>query len=297
MNTLPTNKKIFLNLDVEKALLSYLDAKDLDQKSKDKYLEFYHKFANVHGELNQENLDTFLKHNNNPPARAMLNHLLKAISRWEFPQEMIGLVAKLDIPRRTGKKEKKDPLVLNYKELSYLIEHMIGDSITNERDRLAILTQWWGGMRITELIGINYKDLEIENYNKDKKFQKIKIRSESAKFKKEGYCYIPSDVYFRITQYISRRNQISQSYVQKINSGENIWGFSNSAYDKLVREKTKHILGRAYNTHSLRHGRGTDLIKKGVPIEKVKEILRHKDIGSTQIYIHLADSDVEGSVK
>ena len=290
-------KKIFLNAEVEKALLSYLDAQGLDPKSKDKYLEFFHKFANVQGELNQENLDAFLKYNNNPPARAMLKHLLKAIGRWNFPVEVLGFVAKLDIPKRTGKKEKKDPLVLNFKELTYLIEHMKGNSITNERDRLAILTQWWAGLRITELIGIAYKDLEIDNYDKDKDFQRIKIRSESAKFKKEGYCWIPSNIYFRINEYIIKRSRISQSFARKLDQGENIWGFSNSAYDKLVRSKTKKILGRAYNTHSLRHGRGTDLIKKGVPIEKVKAILRHKDIGSTQIYIHLADSDVEKDLK
>jgi len=291
------NKKIFLNLDTEKALLSYLDAKGLDPKSKNKYLEFYHKFANVHGELNQENIDTFLKYNNNPPARAMLNHLMKAISRWNFSQEVLAFVSKLDIPRRTGKKEQKNPLVLNYKELEYLIEHMKGDSITNERDRLSILTQWWGGLRITELLGINYEDLEIKSYDKDKKFQRIKIRSESAKFRKEGYCFIPSAIYYRLVQYIEKRIKLFNNFRDKLDSGRNIWGFSNSAYDKLVRSKTKAILGRAYNTHSLRHGRGTDLIKKGVPIEKVKEILRHKDISSTQIYVHLAGSDIENSLK
>lgn len=286
---------IFLNKDVEKALTSYLDAKGLDSKSKNKYLEFYHKFANVHGELNQETLDSFLKYNNNSPARAMLRHLLTAIARWDFPIEMVGSVGKLDIPRSTGKKEKKEPLHMDFKELEYLINHMTGDSWTDERNRLIILTQWWGGLRITELLSISLSDLEINNYDKTKEFQGIKIRSESAKFKKEGYAYIPTNVYFRIVEYLKRRGQIS-GFNKKLNDGGNIWGFSNSAYDKLLREKTKKILGRAYNTHSLRHGRGTDLIKKGVNIEDVKEILRHKDIGSTQVYVHLSKEDIEKSL-
>ena len=287
---------IFLNQEVEKALVSFLDANNLDEKTKSKYLEFYHKFSNVHGELNQKTLDEFLKYNNNSPARAMLRHLINAIGRWDFPQEILGLVVKMDIPKRTGRREKKDPLHLDFKELEYLIEHMTGDSIIDERNRLAILTQWWGGIRVAELLGINYKDLEIENYDKDKEFQKIKLRSESTKFGKEGYCYIPTDVYFRITKHLERRFQIG-SFARKLDSGGNIWGFNKSAYDKLVRTKTKAILGRAYNTHSLRHGRGTDLILKGVPIEKVKVILRHKDISSTQIYVHLSDSDIESSLK
>ena len=297
MNTDIKNNRIFLNSEVEKALTSYLNAQGLDSKSVSKYLEFYHKLSNVHGELNQENIDTFMKYNNHPPARAMLRHLIKAIGRWEFPDDVLSVVAKLDIPQSKGKKEKKDPLVMNFKELEYLIERIKGDSILDERNRLAILTQWWGGLRVTELLGINLEDLNLKEYNKDKDFQKIRIRSESAKFGKEGIGWIPSEVYFRLTQYIAKRSQISQDFARKLNEGRNVWGFSNSAYDKFVRKKTKEILGRAYNTHSLRHGRGTDLIKKGVPLEKVKEILRHADISSTQIYVHLSGSDIEQSLK
>ncbi len=287
---------IFLNSEVEKALVSFLDANNLDVKTKSKYLEFYYKFANVHGELNQKTLDEFLKYNNNSPSRAMLRHLINSIGRWDFPQGILGEVVKLDIPRRTGRKEKKDPLHLDFKELEYLIEHMTGDSIIEERNRLAILTQWWGALRVSEVLSIGIKELETDHYNKDEEFQRIKLRSESAKFGKEGYCYIPTDVYYKITEYLKRRCRIN-SFMQKLDLGENIWGFNKSAYDKLVRKKTKAILGRAYNTHSLRHGRGTDLIKKGVPIEKVKEILRHKDISSTQIYVHLSDSDIKESLK
>lgn len=286
---------IFLNSEVEKALTSYLNAKGLDEKTKSKYLEFYHKMANVHAELTQENLDSFLKYNNNSPARAMLKHLLVAITRWNFPLEIVGYVSRLDIPKRTGKKEKKNPLHLDYKELEYLINHMNGDSIIDERNRLSILVQWWGGLRITELLGITLEDLEAKNYNKDKEFQKIKIRSESAKFKKEGYCYVPSEIYFRVIEYLKRRSQIL-GFGKKLIEGGNIWGFSNSAYNKLVTKKTKEILGRAYNTHSLRHGRGTDLARKGIPIEKIKEILRHEDISSTQVYVHIAQEDIENSI-
>jgi len=297
MNAEQDNNRIFLNKEVEKALVSYLDAKDLDPKTKSKYLEFFHKFSNVHGELNQETIDQFLKFNNSSPARAMLRNLITAIGRWDFPQEMLGALARLDIPKRTGRKEKKAPLFLTFKELEYLISRMVGDSIIDERNRLCILTQWWGGLRISEVLGISLNDLELENYDKNKEFQRIKIRSETAKGKKEGYCYIPSDVYYRITQYINKRVQMSKTFAQRLDSGGNIWNFSNSAYYKLVTKKTKQILGRAYNPHSLRHGRATDLIQKGVSLDKVKEILRHADISSTQIYVHLADSDIEKSLR
>lgn len=287
---------IFLNKDIEKALTSYLGAKGLDEKTQSKYLEFYHKFANVHGQLTQETLDEFLKYNDYNSSRAMVRHLLDAIKRWEFPMEMKEVVIRLDIPKSTGKKEKKEPLHLDFKELEYLINHMNGNSWTDERNRLSILTQWWGGLRVTELLGIGLPDLETDKYDKNKSFQKIKIRAKTAKFRKERYTYVPTNIYFRVIEYIKRRSQIG-SFNKKLNEGGNIWGFSNSAYDKLLRKKTKAILGRSYNTHSLRHGRATDLIKKGVPIEKIRLLLGHENIGSTQVYVHLSQSDIEESLK
>lgn len=288
---------IFLNQDIREALLSYLNAKALDEKSKKKYLEFYNKFANVHGELNQKTLDEFLKHNNNSPSRAMVKHLIRAISRWDFPLEIKDSVIKLDVPKKTGKKERKEPLYMSFKELEYLCDKIPNNSIIETRNILAIKTQWWGGLRISELLGIKKDDLEKQNYDPYKEFQKIKIRSETAKFKKEGYCYIPSELYYEIMQYLKRRIQI-MSFGQKLESGKiNIWSFSKTSYSKMLRSLTRKYLGRAFNSHSLRHGRGTDLAQKNVPIEKIKEILRHSDISSTQIYIHLANKDIEESLR
>ena len=102
------NKKIFLNSEVEKALLSYLGAMGLDEKTKKKYLEFYHKFANIHGQLNQQTLDEFIKYNQYPSARAMAKHLIKSIGRWDFPEEMKVCLLGLDVPKQTGKRNRSE---------------------------------------------------------------------------------------------------------------------------------------------------------------------------------------------
>lgn len=295
--TEPKQIKIFLNQEVDEALSSYLNAKNLNHKTISKYMEFYRKFANRYGELNQQNLDEFLKYNDYSSARAMAKHLLRAISRWDFPQEMKGLVFKLDIPKRTGKKKEKTPLHMNFKELEYLIENMKGDSITTKRNKLAFQTQWWAGLRISELLGITIDDLLTERFGKEKNFQQIKISSETAKYGKEGVGYIPTELYVKIVDYIKERIKISQNFANSLNQGENIWGYKKSAYSKALNKNTRRILGRSYNTHSLRHGRATDLIKKDVEIEKVKEILRHKDISTTQKYVHLDKEEIEESLR
>lgn len=297
MLTEPKNNKIFLNLKVETALRSYLNTKGLDKTTMNKYYEFFKKFSNVHVELNQQTLDEFLKYNNFPSARAMVRHLISAIVRWDFPQEMKDITYRLDIPKISGQRRKKQPAVMALKELEYLIERMKGDSFIDERNRLTILTQWWGGLRISEVLNISYDDLEVNKYNGKKEFNRIKIKYQTAKKGSERYCWVPTFVYKRIINYLKERTQISQNFRDKLQSKENIWGMGKSTYNKLINRNTLQILGRSYNTHSLRHGRATDLIKKGVPIEKVQRIMGHKDISSTQVYVHLSNEDIEDSLK
>ena len=48
--------------------------------------------------------------------------------------------------------------------------------------------------------------------------------------------------------------------------------------------------------HSLRHTFATWLVQKGVSIFEVQKLLGHSDIKVTQIYSHLAASDLHGTV-
>lgn len=51
------------------------------------------------------------------------------------------------------------------------------------------------------------------------------------------------------------------------------------------------------NIHGLRHSFGTDLLRKGVPINRVSEMMGHSTIEVTKIYQHLSSEDLYDSVK
>jgi integrase/recombinase XerD len=50
--------------------------------------------------------------------------------------------------------------------------------------------------------------------------------------------------------------------------------------------------GTKHGAHVLRHTAGTNLVRAGANLETVRRVLRHSDIKTTQIYVHLADEDV-----
>jgi integrase len=272
-----------------------MGAKELDPKTISKYLEFYQKFVNLYPEINQKNIDTFLKYNNSSPARAMMRNLLKSLLRWELPQEIKSEIGTLDIPAITGKKEKKIPKFMQKSDVDRL---ELG--ITDEKAKLMILAQFYAGLRISELLGLTYESLCKEEYdkNKEKPFQKINVSSDSAKFGKERISYLPTEIYVRVLIWLRENIARGEILNKTFDKKKSIWGIKQSRYRNLLDHWTEKILGESYNSHSLRHGRGTDLVlNEKMNIELVKKYLGHADIGSTQIYAHISDRDVENELQ
>lgn len=66
--------------------------------------------------------------------------------------------------------------------------------------------------------------------------------------------------------------------------------------EKLSNQYKASKLRKA-SPHWLRHSYGTYLVKSGVPIEKVKELMGHSDISTTMLYVHIAKMDLHESVR
>jgi integrase len=56
-------------------------------------------------------------------------------------------------------------------------------------------------------------------------------------------------------------------------------------------------LGRRIRPHMVRHGTGTELAEAGVPIDVVQEILGHRSIESTRVYVHSSQRRLRDAVE
>ncbi len=286
--------------DFEKALISFMEVKGLDPKTQKKYLEFYHKFANIYGEITTKSVDNFLKNNRSSPCRAMIRNLLTAISRWDVPLETKDNIIKIDIPKVTGKKVKKNPLFITREEVDLLEKNILvkDNELVDGRTKIMLLIQFWAGLRLEELLGITIHSLENDKYNPEDKFKTIIIRPETAKFKKERKAYIPKRIYLMLLTWLKTLIRYETSQGRSFSEDTPIWGIKENRYRALIDKFTFQILGKKYNTHAFRHGRGTDLIKVDKwNIEEVKEYLGHSDISSTQLYLHLSDEDIKNKLE
>ncbi len=164
------------------------------------------------------------------------------------------------------------------------------DGPNKERD-YCILTLFLNcGMRLSELVGINYGDIRSDNTliitGKGNK-QRVVYLNEACIEAIEAYRKVrPVDgiVYSdRNALFVSRnKRRISPKTVQ--------W---------LVKKYLKEInLDEGYSVHKLRHTAATLMYQQGgVDTRVLKDILGHENLGTTEIYTHLSNIQVRNAIE
>lgn len=186
---------------------------------------------------------------------------------------------------KSPKKVKRLPSFLNEDEAELVMEQITPDSPTNSRDRAILEVLYACGMRVGELCGLNFGNLNLEEneitvFGKGAK-ERIVLISERAK--KYLYDYINN---FR-KEYAKENEFINEETPVFINrSGCRL---TTRSVDKLflcLAEKLN--LGKKLSPHVFRHSFATKLLEKGADLRIVQELLGHASISNTQIYTHVS---------
>lgn len=181
-------------------------------------------------------------------------------------------------------KEKKAlPKYLTLEQSIELLNSV--DGKFKERD-YCILTLFLNcGMRLSELVGLNYTDIRPDNtcrvLGKGNKERIIYLNDACTEAIKDYMKVRPVEgVTDKYALFLSSRNKrISREMVQKI------------VYKYL--EKIG-LDAQGYSVHKLRHTAATLMYQNGnVDIRVLKEILGHENLGTTEIYTHLNTKQME----
>ena len=166
-------------------------------------------------------------------------------------------------------------------------------SIIHYRNYVIISLMLTTGLRTIEIVRSNVSDIMI---HKDK--YRLYIQGKGHDDKDE-YVKLSKDVYELIIEYLKRRSDSFEPlFISHKNKNERLT-------TRTIRTVVKDLLraididDKRYSAHSLRHSLATLLIKEANgTLEEVKQILRHKDISTTEIYNHsLTREDNIGELK
>lgn len=188
----------------------------------------------------------------------------------------------LDAP----KTKKALPKYMTLEEAQHLLS--IVDGKYKERD-YAILTLLLNcGMRLSELVSINYNDIKSNNTlvitGKGNKERTVYLNDACVTAVKAYMQVRPHDGVKDTALFLSARKQrISPKTVQHL------------VYEYL----DKAGLGdRGLSVHKLRHTAATLMYQNGhVDLLLLKEILGHENLGTTEIYTHISDDAAKEAIE
>lgn len=164
------------------------------------------------------------------------------------------------------------------------------DGPNKERD-YCILTLFLNcGMRLSELCGLNLSDIRADG-----------TMRLLGKGNKERIVYINDACDAAIKAYLAVRpnNAINYSDRNALFISRNKKRLSNKTVQHIVKTYLEKagLGGQGYSTHKLRHTAATLMYQHGdVDIRVLKDILGHSNLGTTQIYTHISDSQIKNAI-
>ena len=181
--------------------------------------------------------------------------------------------------------EKKLPQILTNREIELLLAQPSSVDPKGIRDKAMLEVMYATGIRVSELIGLDLADVQLES-------GVIKCCSG----KKSRTVHLYPDALKALTAYI---REVRSSLLAE--PGEtalfvNIGGarMSRQGFWKILKhyQTTAHI-EKEITPHTLRHSFAVHMLENGADLGSVQELMGHSDISSTQMYTQMVDQHLK----
>lgn len=179
----------------------------------------------------------------------------------------------------TGPKNKKPlPSFLKESEMNKLLDDTdFGEGLKGCRDRLIIEMFYATGMRLSELIGLDDKDVDFS----------ASLLKVTGKRNKQRLIPFGDELKETMLEYVDIRNEMisgrSDAFFVREN-GERL--YKNLVYNLVKRNLSKVVTLKKRSPHVLRHTFATTMLNNDAELGAVKELLGHSSLATTEIYTH-----------
>jgi len=196
---------------------------------------------------------------------------------------------------RTPKRREALPDVLDRKELSRLLDMPGREGVwtrvhagKRERDRLLLALFAYGGLRRSELLGLDWDDVD---------FDRRLIRVRNAKGGRQRVVPIHPGLVPLFLAYLSTRTPGDDPALFVGVLGRRLSPTILAAAFRRYAEAAGVSKRKRVTPHTLRHVFASELLSAGANLRQIQELLGHKHLDSTQRYTHVTAHQLRGAVK
>lgn len=178
-----------------------------------------------------------------------------------------------------GPKNKKPlPVFLKENEMNRLLDETdFGEGFKGCRDRLIIEMFYATGMRLSELIGLDDKNVDFSSLL-------IKV---TGKRNKQRLIPFGEELKNAMIEYVNVRNEIVLTRTGAFFVRESGERLSRSIVENLVkRNLSKVVTLKKRSPHVLRHTFATTMLNHDAELGAIKELLGHESLATTEVYTH-----------
>ena len=185
------------------------------------------------------------------------------------------------------KRPKSLPKFLTPDEVEQILNNTKIETPAGYRNRTILELLWATGMRISELSGLNFGDLNLEQ-------NEIRVFGKGSK---ERIILVTDRAKNFLERYIETARALIPKGFPVPDTGENSPVFINNTGYRLQTRTIRNVINdvvekinlpKHVTPHVFRHSFATHLIENGADLRVVQELLGHASISNTQIYTHVS---------
>ncbi|ALE52097.1 tyrosine recombinase XerD [Candidatus Thioglobus autotrophicus] len=213
-----------------------------------------------------------------PSTQARILTCLRVFYQHLLSQKRIKTnpTAKLSHPKQV----QKLPIFLSINEVENLLDAPDRKTIFGLRDRAMLELLYSCGLRVSELINLEFQQININD-----EYIRILGKGNKERLLPMGELAM---------EYLSQYEKDARPFLAK--KGQTDGYFLSNRGSNMSRQNFFYII-KAYaqragidkplSPHSLRHAFATHLVQQGADLRSVQLMLGHSDISTTQIYTHI----------
>lgn len=173
--------------------------------------------------------------------------------------------------------------ILEPDELLRLLNSPDGNDLKSLRDKAILETLFSTGLRLSELCSLN-RDINIKK-------GEIQIKGKGGRVR---VVFLSEYAKKALEKYLKERQDKEPALFISISKNQPYKRLSPRAVEKIIKYYAKKAgILKKVTPHILRHQFATDLLSSGADLRSVQLLLGHKNLSTSQIYLHIVDKELK----